>query len=194
MTSETLADQLRTGLQEAEGVAAHLVDALGAHDDRAVRVPQDATDEARCREMASLARRALCALAYLLDPERLSADARAQAEAGIKAFADGVPRDENPYDTDGRTPDEDAAQRWDGGWLRGSHLEANPAPEGTERVTVLPGQSFRGTTHFEGADYCVTPEHADHLVAAGIVMRTDQVRRVLDDLGLRIHPVLRWRL
>ena len=194
MSSEVLGDHLRTALQEAEGVAAQLLDALDADDPRAVRVPQDATDEARCREMASMARRALRALEYLLDPERLSADARDQAAAGIKAYTEGVPRDDNPYGDEGQTPDEDAAERWDGGWLRGCHLESNPAPEGTERVTVLPDQTFRGTKHFEGADYFVTPQHADHLVAAGIVMRTDQVRRVLDDLGLRKHPVLRWRL
>ena len=183
MISDTGPNQLRAALRDVAARAAELLDGLEDGASRRLVVPDAQADSALCIEMAGVALRAL---ELQLDPAERQR-ARSHVEDGLVAFANGVSRERNPYGSDATTPEAVAAERWDGGWVMGAHLEANPPPAGTERVTVLPGQTLRGVTHFEAADYCVTPEFADHLVHAGIVVRSDPVERVLD----RLSP--RWR-
>jgi hypothetical protein len=184
MISDTRPRQLRAGLRDVAARAAELSAGLEAGAPRGLVVPDALADSALCDEMVGVAQRALRALAFQLDPvERRRA--RSQVEEGLVAFAEGVNRKRNPYGSEATTPDAVAAERWDGGWVMGVHQEANPPPAGTARVTVLPGQTLRGATHFETADYCVTPEFANHLVHVGIVVRTDPVQRVLDQLSPR---------
>ena len=186
MTSDTQPSQLRARLRDVAARAEELLGGLGAGAPRGLVVPDAVADAALCIEMAGAAQRALRALEFQLDPAE-QRRARSQVQDGLVAFANGVNRETNPHGSDATHPDAVAAERWDGGWVMGAHLEANPPPAGTERVTVLPGQTLRGVTHFEAADYCVTPEFADHLIHAGIVVRSDPVQRVLD----RLSP--RWR-
>lgn len=186
MISDTWPNQLRAALRDVAARAAGLLDGLEDGASRGLVVPDASADSALCIEMAAAAQRALRALEFQLDPAE-QRRARSQVQDGLVAFTNGVHRGRNPYGSDATHPDAVAAERWDGGWVMGAHLEANPPPAGTERVTVLPGQTLRGVTHFEGADYCVTPEFADRLVHAGIVVRSDPVERVLD----RLSP--RWR-
>lgn len=186
MISDPRPSQIRAGLHDVAARAAELLAGLEAGAPRALAVPDAWADSALCDEMVGVAQRALRALEFQLDPvERRRA--RSQVEEGLVAFAEGVNRKRNPYGSKASKPDPVAAERWDGGWVMGAHLEANPPPAGTERVTVLPGQTLRGVTHFEAADYYVTTECADHLIEAGIMVRADPVQRVLD----RLSP--RWR-
>jgi len=186
MISDTRPSQLRAGLRDVAARAAELFAGLEEGAPRGLVVPDAPADSALCVEMVDAAQRALRALEFQLDPvERRRA--RSQVEEGLAPFAEGVKRKRNPYGSEASRPNPVAAERWDGGWVMGSHLEANPPPAGTERVTVLPGQTLRGVTHFEGADYYVSTEFADHLIEAGIVVRADPVQPVLD----RLSP--RWR-
>lgn len=182
MSSESRPNQLREGLRDVAARAAELLDGLDPGAPRELVVPNAPADSALCLEMVVAAQRALRALEFQLDAaERRRA--RSQVEEGLLAFENGVNRKRNPYGSDAPNPDPLAAERWDGGWVMGVHLEANPPPAGTERVSVLPGQTLRGVLHFESADYCVTPEFAGHLIQAGIVVRADPVQRVLDRLS-----------
>ena len=104
---------------------------------------------------------------------------------GVGAFSAKAPRENNPSGEDAWAPDPVAAERWDAGWPRGLHLEANPPPPGTERVTVVPGQTLRGMTHFEPVDYFLTPEFARDMIQRGVVTPSDPVQRVLDRLAPR---------
>jgi hypothetical protein len=177
-------NQLRAGLIDVAARAAELIAGLAAGASGGLVLPGAPSDSPRCLEIVAAAQRARRALEFHLDAaERRRA--RSHIEAGMRAFAEGVNRRRNPYGSRATDPDPVAAERWDAGWVMGAHLEANPPPAGTERVTVLPGQTLRGVTHFEGADYCVTPEFADHLIEAGIVVRADPVQRVLDQLSPR---------
>lgn len=186
MTSDTRPSQLRARLRDVAAQADELLGGLAAEAPRGLVVPDALADADLCIEIVAAAQRALRALAFQLDPAEQER-ARSQVEEGLVAFAKRVNRESNPYASGATNPDAVAAERWDGGWVMGAHLDANPPPAGTERVTVLPGQTLRGVTHFEAADYFVTPEFADHLIHAGIVVRSDPVQRVLN----RLSP--QWR-